>query len=79
MSKREGGQAAATYEGTADYAAVLAHYAKGFAAQGFAQTVQSATPQAETLEYRKDREHFILKIAQNPKGSVSVSIETNLQ
>ncbi|MDO9083664.1 MAG: hypothetical protein Q7U56_10310, partial [Humidesulfovibrio sp.] len=77
--QREGGQAAVAYEGTADYARVLDHYAKGFAALGFTQSVQAATPQAETLEYTKGRERFILKIAQTTKRSVSVRIETTLQ
>ncbi|MDP1651393.1 MAG: hypothetical protein Q8L56_01590 [Rhodocyclaceae bacterium] len=76
--QRTGGQAAAEYEGKADYAAVLDHYAKGFAAQGFAQSVQSATPQAEAHEYTKGHERFVLKITQKPKGGVSVRIETTL-
>jgi hypothetical protein len=76
--QQEGGQAAVEYEGPADYAAVLDHYAKGFAAQGFAQSVKSATPQAETHEYTKARERVVLKIAQQPKGGVNVRIEAAL-
>jgi hypothetical protein len=74
--QHEGGHAAVTYVGRADYVTVLDYYAKSFISQGFTQSVQSATPQAETHEYTKDRERFTLRIAQNPKGSVSVSIET---
>ena len=75
---QDGGQAAVTYAGKADYAAVLDHYAKGFAAQGFAQSVQSATPQAEAHEYTKGHERFVLKITQQPKGNISVRVETAL-
>ncbi len=77
--QQEGGQASVEYEGQADYAAVLDHYARGFAAQGFAQNVKSATSQAETHEYTKARERLVLKIAQKPKGGVSVRIEAALQ
>ena len=73
--QRDGGQATVAYEGKADYATVLDHYAKGFAAQGFAQTVQSATPVAETHEYTKGGEHLVLKITQKPRGDVNVRIE----
>jgi len=76
---REGKQVTIEYEGEADYAAVLDHYAKGFAAQGYAQSVQSATPSAETHEYMKGGERITLKIAQLPKGAVSARIETPLQ
>jgi len=74
--QHEGGHAAVTYVGKADYMTVLDFYTKGFASQGFTQSVQSATPQAEAHEYMKDRERFTLKIAQIQNGSVSVSIET---
>ena len=76
---REGKQVTIEYEGEADYAVVLDHYAKGFAAQGYAQSVQSATPSAETHEYTKDGERITLKIAQLPRGAVSARIETHVQ
>lgn len=76
---REGKQVTIEYEGEADYAAVLDHYAKGFAAQGYAQSVQSATPTAEAHEYTKGGERLTLKIAQLSKGTVSARIETFLQ
>ncbi|MDO8959254.1 MAG: hypothetical protein Q7U85_05930 [Rhodocyclaceae bacterium] len=76
--QRAGGQAAAEYEGKADYATVLDHYAKDFAAQGFAQSIQSATQQAEAHEYTKGHERFVLKITQKPNRSVGVRIETAL-
>lgn len=74
--QREGKQATVEYEGEADYAAVLDHYAKGFAAEGYVQSVQSATPSAETHEYTKGRERMTLTITQQSRGGVSVRIET---
>jgi len=76
---REGKQVAIEYAGAADYAAVLEHYAKGFAAQGYAQTVQSAQIDAETHEYAKGTERLLVKVAQKPQDGVSVRVETNLQ
>jgi hypothetical protein len=76
---REGKQVAIEYEGAADYAAVLDHYAKGFSAQGYAQTVQLAQADAETLEYAKGAERLLVKIAKKPQDGVRVRVETNLQ
>ena len=76
---REGKQVTIEYEGEADYAAVLDHYAKGFAAQGFAQTVLSAQLDAETHEYIKGAERLVFKITQTPRNGVSVRLETSLQ
>lgn len=76
---REGKQVAIEYAGAADYAAVLDHYAKGFAAQGYAQTVQSAQADAETHEYAKGAERLLIKITQKARDGVSVRVETNLQ
>ena len=76
---REGKQVTIEYEGEADYAAVLDHYAKGFAAHGFAQTVQSAQPDAETHEYIRGAERVVFKITQTSRDSVSARIETSLQ
>ncbi len=77
--QREGTQATIEYEGEADYPAVLDHYVKGFAAQGYAQSVLSATPVAETHEYTKGRERVVLTITQQPRGAVSARLETSLQ
>lgn len=77
--QREGAQVMIEYEGEADYAAVLDHYVKGFAAQGYAQSVLSATPVAETHEYTKGRERMILTITQQARGVVSARLETSLQ
>ncbi|MDZ7655308.1 MAG: hypothetical protein U0997_05130 [Sulfurimicrobium sp.] len=77
--QQEGGQVAVEYEGQADYAAVLDHYAQGFAARGFTQTVQSATKVTEMHEYTKGRERFALTLSHKPNGSVGVRIETTQQ
>ena len=63
------------YQGAANYAAVIDYYTKGYAGQGYAQTVQSATPTTETHEYTKGNERMVLKITQLPEGVVSVRME----
>ena len=73
--QREGKQVTIEYQGEADYVAVLDHYVNGFATQGYAQNVQSATPAAETHEYTKGGQSIVLKVAQLPKGVVSARIE----
>lgn len=73
---RDGDKTAVEYEGKAKYETVFDHYTNGFVTQGFKQNVLSATPQAESHEYQKGSERFILKIAKKTKGIVSVSIET---
>jgi hypothetical protein len=76
--RREGASVVVVYEGKASYTTVLDYYAGGFATKGFAQKIQSATSEAETHEYQKGRERFVLTIAQMPKGAVSVRIEAAL-
>lgn len=73
--QRDGKQVTIEYQGKADYAAVLDHYAKGFTAKGYTQNVQSATPTAETHEYTRDTERIVLKVAQQPGGLVSARLE----
>jgi len=74
--QRSGEQTAVEYEGRADYAELLDYYAQGFAAQGFVRSVQSATPEAESHDYVKGSERFILKVAKKPGSLVLVRIET---
>jgi len=76
---REGRQINVHYEGRADYAAVLDHYVRGFAAQGYKQELQSATPEAEIHAWIKGKQRYLAKIVSQPKGAVSVDIETTLQ
>ena len=73
--QRDGALAAVSYEGQADYGAVLDHYAKGFAAQGFVQTVQSASPEAELHDYTKGSEQMRVNIVKKSGGHVGVRIE----
>lgn len=73
--QRKGQQVTIEYQGEAHYVTVLDHYAKGFATQGYAQSVQSATPAAETHEYTKGSQRIGLKVAQLPQGVVSAHIE----
>jgi hypothetical protein len=76
---REGKLVTIEYEGEADYAAVLDHYAKGFAARGYAQSPRSATPTAETHAYAKGGERLTLTVTRLPKGRVSTHIEIPLR
>lgn len=71
---RDGREITVRYEGAADYAAVLDHYVKGFAAQGYAQNVLSATPEGEKHEYRKDADRVVFMLAQLPKGKVKATL-----
>lgn len=76
---REDAKITIEYQGKVDYAAVIDHYAKGFAAEGYVQNVQSATPTAETHTYSKGSERIVLTVAQQPtKGEVSrLELPTN--
>lgn len=73
--QRDGQRATIEYQGKADYAAVLAHYATGFTTKGYTQNVQSATPTAETHEYTLGTERIVLKVEQQPGGLVSARLE----
>jgi hypothetical protein len=71
---REGRQITVRYQGRADYTAVLEHYTKGFAAQGYAQSVMSATADAEVHEYHKGAEQLRFEINRLPAGNVMATI-----
>jgi hypothetical protein len=75
---RDGREITVRYEGRADYAAVLDHYAKGFAAQGYTQNVVSAAPEGEEHDYRKNDDTVRFKVAQSPQGKVKATIITVL-
>jgi len=77
--QRWGKQVSIEYEGEADYATVLDHYTKGFAAQGFVQAVQSASRTTETHDYTKGGERIGMTITQKPKGGISVKLNVTLQ
>ena len=74
---REGRLVDVSYEGRADYGAVLEHYAQSFAALGYRQELQSATPEAEVHVYLGQGRRFLVKITGNG-GQVKVDIETQL-
>ena len=76
---REGRQINEHFEGRADYVAVLDHYVRGFTALGYTQELQSATPESETHAWIKGNQRYLAKIASEPKGMVSVDIETTLK
>lgn len=71
---REGREITVRYEGAADFAAVLDHYTKGFAAQGYRQELLSATPDEERHEYVKGDDRVRFKIAQLPQGKVEATV-----
>jgi len=71
---REDREITMRYEGPADYAAVLDHYVKGFAAQGYAQKVLSATPDQEKHDYFKGGDPVTFALVQQPKGKVKVTL-----
>ena len=73
--QRDDARATVSYEGKADYVAVLDHYNRDFAIQGFTQSVQSATPEAELIDYTKGSERMRFNIIKKPGGVVGVRIE----
>jgi hypothetical protein len=75
---REGREITVRYQGAADYAAVLDHYVKGFAAQGYRQNLLSATPDAERHEYLNDTDRVGFFLTKDPKGEIKVTIVTVL-
>lgn len=75
---REGREITVRYEGAADYVAVLDHYVKGFAAQGYRQNLLSAAPDAERHEYIKDADRVGFALARDAKGVVKATIVTVL-
>ena len=75
---REGREITVRYQGAADYAAVLDHYVRGFAAQGYRQNLLSATQDAERHEYLKDAGRVGFVLARDAKGEVKVTIVTVL-
>jgi len=71
---REGREITMRYEGRAEYAAVLDHYLRGFAAQGYAQNVISAAPDQEMHEYIKDGDRVAFTLAQGRDGKVKLTL-----
>ena len=74
--QREGQDIAVRYEGKADLAAVLDHYAKGFAEHGYRQELHAATPSEERHDYHKGEERIGVTFVQQKENRVSISITT---
>lgn len=73
---REGRHLAVHYEGHAEYAAVLDHYLRGFAALGHTHQLQGASPELETHLWTLDNKGYLVRFAAKPGGVVAVEIET---
>jgi hypothetical protein len=69
-------QIAVEYEGPAEIARVIDHYAQGFSSQGFKQTILSATARLESHEFSNQGERFNVRIEQTGKDQVRVRLET---
>lgn len=76
--QREGQEIRVRYEGKADLAAVLDHYTKGFADQGYRQDLHAATPSEERHDYLKDGERVGVIFMQMKNRMVSVSITASM-
>lgn len=74
--REEGARMRVEYAGQADYHAVLDHYSRGYAGQGYARSVLSATTDAETHEYAKGVERYSVTVARKGREGVSVRIES---
>ena len=72
---REGGSVEARYAGRASFEAVLAHYVKGLTASGYAQEVQSATPETEQHRFRRERESIDLTLTRRPGGLLELRLK----
>ncbi len=75
---RDGREITVRYEGAADFAAVLDHYARGFAAQGYRQELLSATPDEERHEYLKGEDRVGFAISRQKRDNVKVNLITRL-
>lgn len=76
---REGRQLNVRYEGRAEFAAVLEHYLREFAAQGYAHALQAAKPELETHLWESGGKRYLASFTAKPRGVVGVEIETTLE
>lgn len=72
--KRSGNTIEMRLEGRADHLAVLDHYARGFVAKGYLQTIVSASPEGETHEYRKGTDEVEFELARLPADRVRITL-----
>jgi len=76
--QRDGAKGVVRYEGQVEFAAVLAHYAKGFMEHGYAQSVLAASPDSENHEYRKGDELIDFTLERLPGGRTAVTLMARL-
>lgn len=75
---REGSQVNVHYEGRAEMAAVIAHYIRGFAAEGYVHQVRAATREEETHIWTQGGQRYVVKISAKPGGAIVVDVESTL-
>ncbi|MEW5771450.1 MAG: hypothetical protein AB1831_13935 [Pseudomonadota bacterium] len=75
---REGSLARVEFAGQVDYATALAHYRRGLTDLGYAETVLTATPDAETHEYAQGEKRIRLTVSRDEKRGAKARIETPL-
>lgn len=75
---RDGRRVTVAFEGRAEYPAVLDHYVRGFRENGFAQTVESATPVMEKHLYVKATERYAFEIRRAERDTVQVRLASNV-
>ena len=73
--QRDGELIKVRYEGEADFAAVLAHYASGFSAKGYRQEMLAATREEERVDYLRGDERIGLSVARQGREGVSVLLQ----
>lgn len=63
------------YQGAVDYTEVVRHYVDGFAARGFAQVIQAASPGHEIHRFSQGPASYRVEIRRESDTRVSTSIE----
>ncbi len=74
--QKQGESASVSYQGIADFRALISHYADGFAAAGFSQSVESASANAESHTYIKGGEIILLSAKKMPGARVELQLQT---
>mgnify|MGYP001081740376 CR=1 FL=1 len=75
---REGRLVSVHYEGSAELAAVLEHYLRGFAGLGYAHALQSAAPEGETHLWTQGKQRYEVRFLVSSEGRIAVRLETQL-
>lgn len=74
--QKQGESASVSYQGIADFGALITHYAAGFASAGFSQSVESASANAESHTYSKGGEIILLSAKKMPGARVELQLQT---